>query len=91
MESMSLDISEYFAWGYLKVFPLHVVGFEWKKEEMDKLGISPSEVIKKAIDDAILQEKREIVAEGVSEIAPLLRRVGEDRWVKAIRESREER
>jgi flagellar protein FlaH len=34
MESMSLDISEYFAWGYIKVFPLHVVGFEWKKEEM---------------------------------------------------------
>jgi len=34
MESMSLDISDYYAWGYLKVFPLHVVGFEWKKEEM---------------------------------------------------------
>jgi archaeal flagellar protein FlaH len=34
MESMSLDISDYFAMGYLKVFPLHVVGFEWKKEEM---------------------------------------------------------
>jgi archaeal flagellar protein FlaH len=34
MESMSLDISDYFAWGYIKVFPLHVVGFEWKKEEM---------------------------------------------------------
>jgi flagellar protein FlaH len=34
MESMSLDISEYFAWGYLKVFPLHIVGFEWKKEDM---------------------------------------------------------
>jgi flagellar protein FlaH len=34
MESMSLDISDYFAWGHLKVFPLHVVGFEWKKEEM---------------------------------------------------------
>jgi len=34
MESMSLDISEYFAWGYLKVFPLHVVGFEWSKDEM---------------------------------------------------------
>jgi flagellar protein FlaH len=35
MESMSLDISDYFAWGYLKIFPLHVVGFEWKKEEME--------------------------------------------------------
>src|SRR5512136_1319569 len=37
MESMSLDISDYFAWGYFKIFPLHVVGFEWKKDEM--LGI----------------------------------------------------
>jgi archaeal flagellar protein FlaH len=35
MESMSLDISEYFAWGYLKVFPLHIVGVEWTKEEME--------------------------------------------------------
>jgi len=34
MDSMSLDISEYFAWGYLKIFPLHSVGFEWKKEDM---------------------------------------------------------
>jgi flagellar protein FlaH len=34
MESMSLDISEYFAWGYLKMFPLHVTGFEWTKDEM---------------------------------------------------------
>ncbi len=34
MESMSLDISDYFAWGYIKVFPLHVTGFEWKKEDM---------------------------------------------------------
>jgi flagellar protein FlaH len=37
MESMSLDVSEYFAWGYLRVFPLHVVGFEWTKDEMDNV------------------------------------------------------
>jgi flagellar protein FlaH len=35
MESMSLDISEYFAWGYLRVFPLHMLGFQWTKDEMD--------------------------------------------------------
>jgi flagellar protein FlaH len=35
MESMSLDVSEYFAWGYTRVFPLHLVGFQWTKEEMD--------------------------------------------------------
>ncbi|KUG19150.1 flagella-related protein [hydrocarbon metagenome] len=34
MESMSLDISDYFAWGYLRVFPMHVVGFEWTPEKM---------------------------------------------------------
>lgn len=35
MESMSLDISDYFAWGYLRLFHLHMVGFKWSKEEMD--------------------------------------------------------
>jgi archaeal flagellar protein FlaH len=35
MESMSLDISDYFAWGYLRIYPLHMVGFQWGKEEMD--------------------------------------------------------
>jgi flagellar protein FlaH len=35
MESMSLDISEYFAWGYFRVFPLNIVGFEWSEKEME--------------------------------------------------------
>ena len=35
MESMSLDVSDYFAWGYIKLFPLHMVGFKWSKTEMD--------------------------------------------------------
>ncbi len=35
MESMSLDVSEYFAWGYIRLFPLHMVGFKWSKTEMD--------------------------------------------------------
>jgi antitoxin component of RelBE/YafQ-DinJ toxin-antitoxin module len=64
---------------------------KWKKKEMDELGISPSEVIKKAVDDVILQRKREKAAEGISEIVPLLRKVSEESWVKAIRETREER
>lgn len=35
MESMSLDVSDYFAWGYIRLFHLHMVGFKWSKEEMD--------------------------------------------------------
>jgi len=34
MESMSLDISDYFAWGYLRLFAMHNVGFEWNEEDM---------------------------------------------------------
>ncbi len=34
MESMSLDISDYFAWGYLRIFPMHTIGFEWGEAEM---------------------------------------------------------
>jgi flagellar protein FlaH len=34
MQSMSLDISDYYAWGYLKIFPMHTIGFEWGEEEM---------------------------------------------------------
>ncbi|RQD80562.1 MAG: flagellar accessory protein FlaH [Methanocalculus sp. MSAO_Arc1] len=34
MESMSLDISDYYAWGYFRIFPLHVVGFDWGEEDM---------------------------------------------------------
>jgi len=34
MESMSLDISDYFCLGLPQDISLHVVGFEWKKEEM---------------------------------------------------------
>ncbi|HUU75714.1 MAG TPA: ATPase domain-containing protein [Methanoregulaceae archaeon] len=34
MESMSLDVSEYFAWGYVRLFHLHMVGFKWSEDEM---------------------------------------------------------
>jgi len=35
MDSMSLDVSDYFAWGYVRLFHLHMVGFKWSKEEME--------------------------------------------------------
>jgi len=35
MESMSLDISDYFSWGYFRVFPLNIVGFEWSETQME--------------------------------------------------------
>ncbi|MDT8357389.1 MAG: ATPase domain-containing protein [Methanomicrobiaceae archaeon] len=53
MESMNLDISDYFAWGYLRLFPLHTSGLFWTGEEMkallqrtvDHIKKSPSQVV----------------------------------------------
>ena len=53
MESMSLDISDYFAWGYLRLFAMHNVGFEWNEKDMqgilqriiDHIRNSPADVI----------------------------------------------
>ena len=35
MESLNLDISDYFAWGYLRLFPLPAEGVEWSEDKMD--------------------------------------------------------
>jgi flagellar protein FlaH len=34
MQAMNLDISDYFAWGHLRVFPLHLTGFDATREAM---------------------------------------------------------
>ncbi len=35
MNSMSLDISDFYAWGYIRLFPLHLKDFTWTPAEMD--------------------------------------------------------
>lgn len=37
METMSLDISDYYAWGYLRLFPILVPGLDLEKENMEEL------------------------------------------------------
>jgi antitoxin component of RelBE/YafQ-DinJ toxin-antitoxin module len=62
-----------------------------KKEEMEQLGISPSDVIKKAVDDAIREKKRAKLIDEMNEAGKLIRNIPQERWVQAIRESRDER
>jgi ribosomal 50S subunit-associated protein YjgA (DUF615 family) len=62
-----------------------------KKEEMEQLGISPSEVIKKAIDEAIREKKRARLIREMNEVGKLVRHIPRESWVKSIRESRDER
>ncbi|MDD1664322.1 MAG: flagellar accessory protein FlaH [Methanomicrobiales archaeon] len=37
METMSLDISDYYAWGYLRFFPILVPGFDPEKENIEEV------------------------------------------------------
>jgi flagellar protein FlaH len=37
METMSLDISDYYAWGYLRLFPIVVPGLDLEKENMEEI------------------------------------------------------
>ena len=37
METMSLDISDYYAWGYIRFFPILVPGLDLEKENMEEL------------------------------------------------------
>ena len=61
------------------------------KEEMDRLGIKPSEVIREAVEESIRRKKMEILKARLKEAEEILKKVGEEEWVSAIRESREEK
>ena len=34
MESLSLDISDFYTWGFFRVFPVHLEGVEWSSGQM---------------------------------------------------------
>jgi len=61
------------------------------KDEMDRLGIKPSEVIRKAIEVSIQKKKMKLLKAKLKEAGEILRKIGEEEWVEAVRESREER
>jgi flagellar protein FlaH len=37
MENLSLDVSDYYAWGYIRLFPLLAPGMDLEKEDMEEL------------------------------------------------------
>lgn len=61
------------------------------KEEMEKLGIKPSEVIKRAIEESVRRRKLEILEERLRSLSEKLSGISEEDWASAVRETREER
>ena len=61
------------------------------KRKIDELGISPSEVIRRALEEEVRRRTRELLKERLKEVSSILSKVEREEWIKAIRETREER
>lgn len=59
MESLSLDISDYFAWGYLKVYPIHVEGIKWD-------GNLTQNILQRLIDHIKLSKEEIIIIDSLT-------------------------
>lgn len=61
----------------------------WMK--LKELGIKPSKVIKEALEKEVERRTIEELHKRIEEVSEIILEVGKENWVKAIRESRDER
>ncbi len=54
MESLSLDVSDFYAWGYLRIFPIHLEGVEWNPEQMKRVLQLLSDHIKAIRENVVI-------------------------------------
>ena len=67
MNSMSLDISDYYAWGYLRIYPMHTIGFEWGEEEMQGVLRRIIHKIQSSDADVIVIDSLTLLTESTSQ------------------------
>lgn len=61
------------------------------REKLEELGIRPSEAIRRALQREIEEKMKENLQKKIDKANPILSKVSKEAWVKAIRESRDER
>ncbi len=61
------------------------------REKLAKLGIRPSEVIRRALRKEVEERTRRIIYKKIERASLIISRVGKDAWTRAIRESRDQR
>jgi len=61
------------------------------KEKMEKYGIKPSLVLRRAIEDCIREEEIKRLKEKIEELKPTLEKISMEDVVKSIREERDSR
>jgi antitoxin component of RelBE/YafQ-DinJ toxin-antitoxin module len=61
------------------------------RKKLDELGIRPSETIRRALEREVETKLKEKLNKEIDEASAILTKVSKDDWMRAIRESREER
>ena len=61
------------------------------RRKMAQLGIKPSVVIKRALEDEVRERSMKITLEEASRASAILKKVSEEGWTEAIRKGRDER
>jgi hypothetical protein len=61
------------------------------RKRMAELGIVPSDVIRKALEEAVRERTRQLLLQQISAASAIMQKVSEDEWVRAVRESRDSR
>ena len=61
------------------------------KEEAERLGVNVSEVLKRALEDAVKRKRIEILKRRLDEVSPVLKKIDIESIVRSIREDRESR
>jgi len=61
------------------------------RKKLAELGIKPSEIIRKSLQKEVEERMKQQLYKNVEEASRIISKVGKDAWIKAIRESREQR
>jgi len=61
------------------------------RRRLAELGIKPSEAIRRALEREVEEKMRERLYKMIEDASPILSKISKEAWVKAVRESRDER
>jgi len=61
------------------------------RRKLAKLGIKPSEIIRKALEKEVEERMKRQLYKKIGEASKIIAKVERDEWIKAIRESRKQR
>ncbi len=76
---------------YLKYVTVSAKIDEELRMKLKELGIKPSKVIKEALEKEVEKKMMEKLYKSVEEVSKIILEVGREKWVRAIRESRDEK